>query len=85
MFSEVKPDIFGDIQRIEQRPGLENHRHAIFAHDLGRLDRFALDEDFARVGRFKPDDMLEQDGFPAAAGAHNDEDFAGMHVKVEPL
>ena len=39
VFGQVKPDIFADGQRIEQRAGLEHQRHAVFGGDFGRLDR----------------------------------------------
>ena len=31
VFAQVKPDVFADGQRIEQRAGLEHQRHAVFA------------------------------------------------------
>ncbi len=49
MFGEVKTDVFADGQRIEQRAGLEDHGHAVLAHDFGGLDGLALDEDFPRI------------------------------------
>ena len=42
----------------------------------GRLDRLAFDQDFAGIGRFQADDVFEQNAFAAAAGPHDDENFA---------
>ena len=62
---------------------MEDHRHAVLVHDLGRLHRLTADEDFACIRLFQADEMLEQDGLAAAARAHDDEDFTGPDVKVE--
>ena len=51
----------------------------------GRLDGFAVDQDFACVRLFEADDVLEQDAFAAAARAHDDEDFAGLDLEVHAL
>ena len=49
----------------------------------GDCDGFAVDEDFAGVGLFQADDVLEEDAFAAAAGAHDDEDLAGLDLEVQ--
>ena len=76
VFGQIKPDIFADGQRIEQRAGLENQRHAVFGGDFRRFDGFAVDEDFPGVRRFQADEMLEQNAFAAAARPHDDKNFA---------
>src|SRR6185437_13208065 len=83
IFAQVKADVFADGERIEQRAGLEHHREAVFIHHVGRLDGFAIDEDFAGIGEIEDDDLLEQHAFAAAAGPHNDEDFAGFDFEVQ--
>ena len=82
---EVKPDVFADGERIEQRAGLEDERHAVFGGDFRRLDGFAVDEDFAGVRRFQPDEVLEQNALAAAARPHDDENFAGLDVEINAL
>jgi DNA-directed RNA polymerase subunit beta len=82
MFRKIKPDVFAHGQRIEQRAGLKNHRQAVFVHDVGILDRFVVDEDFAGVGRLQSDHVLEQNALSAAARAHDDEDFAGRYLEI---
>ncbi len=85
MFGQVKPHVFADGERIEERAGLEDERHAVFGGDFRRLDGFAVDEDFARVGRFNPDEVLEQNAFAAAARTHDDEYFAGLDIEINAL
>ena len=85
VFRQVKADVFADSQRIQQRAGLEHHRHPIFVHHFRRLNRFALDQNFARVRLLQADEMLEQHAFAAAARSHDDEDLARVDVEIEPL
>jgi len=43
VFGQIQPDIFTDRERIEQRAGLKDKRHAVFAGDFIRCNRFAID------------------------------------------
>ncbi len=85
MFRQVKPDIFADSQRIQQRARLKDQRHAIFGGDLLGLNRLVIDEDFPGIRRLQPDEMLEQDAFAAAARPHDDEDFPRLNLEVNAL
>ena len=85
MFGQVKPDIFADGERIEQRAGLEHQRHAVFGGDFRRLDGFAVDENFAGIRRFQADEVFEQNAFAAAARPHDDENFAGLDFEINAL
>ena len=83
MFGQVKTDIFADRERVEQGAGLKHHRHPIFVHHAGRLNRFAFDQNFAFVRRFQADDVFEQNAFAAAAWAHHDKNFSAIHLKAQ--
>ena len=83
--AQIKADIFAHGQRIEQRAGLEDHRHAVFGGDFRRLNGFAVDENFAGIRRFQADQMLEQNALAAAAGSHDDKDFAGLDLEINAL
>ena len=85
VFGEVEPDVLSDGKRVEQGARLEDHRHPVFAHDFGRLNGLAFDEDFAGIRLFQPDQVFEQDGLAAAAGAHDDEDFTALYVEIQSL
>jgi hypothetical protein len=83
VFGQVQADVLPDRQRIQQRAGLEDHRHAVTIHNPRRLQGLAFEEDFPGVRRFQPDQVLEQDGFAAAAGAHDDENLARRHLEIQ--
>ena len=53
--------------------------------DLRRLDGLAIDEDFAGIGRFEADEVLEQHAFAAAARPHDDKNFARLHLEIKAL
>ncbi len=67
VFDEIKPHVFTDRERIEQRPGLEHERRAIFGRDFSRFNGFTVDQNFAGIRSFKADQVLEQDAFATAA------------------
>src|SRR5262245_66626047 len=85
MFGEVKADVLADGQRVEQRAGLEHHRQAVLVPKFRRLNRFAFDEDFARIGVFQADDLTKQNALATATWSHDDEDLAASHFEVQPL
>jgi hypothetical protein len=45
----------------------------------------AFDEDLAGGGLFEADELAEEDRLPGAAGPHDDEEFAGLDVDVDPV
>ena len=85
MFGEIKAHVFADGERIEQRAGLKHHRQPVMLQHLGRLDGFAVNEDFPGIRLIQADDMLEQNAFAAAARAHDDKDLAGLDFKIHAL
>ena len=85
MLAQIKPDVFADGERVEQRAGLKDHRHAVFGGDFRGLNRFPVDEDFAGVGRFKADEVFEQDALAAAARPHDDKNLAGLDLEINAL
>src|SRR5438128_12312123 len=64
---------------------MKNYSLSLFVYHYVGLHRFPFNEDFSGVRRVQADEVFEQDGLAAAAGAHEDEDLAGMNVEVEPL
>ena len=85
VLGEVEADVFADGQGAQQGTGLEDHGHAVFVHDPGRLDGFAFDENLAGIGGFEADDVFEEDALAAAAGTHDDKDFAAPDVEVDAV
>ena len=85
VFRQIQTDVFADGERIEQRAGLEDERHAIFRRDFRRGERFAVDENFAGVRFFQADEMFEQNTLAAAARPHDDKNLAGLHFDVHAL
>src|SRR5207237_631536 len=45
------------------------------------IDALAVEPDFATVGPEQADDVLQQDAFAGAAGADDDQAFAGLNGK----
>ena len=43
----------------------------------------AVDPNLARVGQHQPDEMFQQDAFPAAAAADDDERFALRDIEID--
>jgi hypothetical protein len=46
------------------------------------VNGFTVDEDFTCVWSLEPDDVPEQDGFPAPARTHDDKNLAGADFQV---
>jgi hypothetical protein len=82
---EIKPDVFTDRERIEQRAGLEHQRHVVFAPISGDWMDSPLIKNFSGVRRIKSDDVLEQNAFAAAAWPHDDKNFAGLDFEINAL
>ena len=79
---ECEADILRNRHRVEQRPALEQHselaanpQQVALVH---RDDALPVHPHVARVGPDEPDEELEQDAFPAAAPADDDESLAGL-------
>ena len=85
VFGEIKPDVFADGERVEQRAGLEHQRHAVFGGDFRRFDGFAVDQNLPGVRRLQADEVLEQNAFAAAARPHDDKNFSGPDIKVNAV
>ena len=52
---------------------------------ISGLDGFPVDEDFAGVGQFQADEVLEQDALATAARPHDDKDFPGPDLEINAL
>ncbi len=82
-------DVLADGERIEEGAGLEEHAETLadlgqpFVVELGDLG--AVDENFARVGLERADDVAQEGTFAAAAAAHDDEDFAVLQLEGDVL
>ena len=85
MLGQIETDVFSDGQRGQQRAGLKNHRHPVTGCDLRRLNRLALNQDFPLVWRLQADELPEQHRLAAATRSHDDEDFAGVDLKINAL
>ncbi len=86
-FPQREGDVFLDAHGIEQRAVLK--KDADLAPDRAEAtlaetsNVTALDENLARVRVEQPDEVFEQDAFPTAAAADDDEGLAGGQRQVD--
>ncbi len=90
IFAQGDLDIFGDAQRRKQRPALEHHAPApaqiarfLFVGD--RVERLAIDFDFARGRRLEADDRAHQHRLAGTRSADNAQDLARTDVEIQIL